>query len=86
MTTISIQLARETTEKLRLKASQMGKSLESYLRDLAEENAKEPPVELAEAPSLAEFDRWLDELSGGPPALATLPTDFSRADIYLEHD
>ncbi|HQU42299.1 MAG TPA: hypothetical protein PK867_05780 [Pirellulales bacterium] len=34
---------------------------------------------------LEEFDRLLDELSSGP-ALPHLPADFSRADIYADHD
>jgi hypothetical protein len=35
--------------------------------------------------SLEEFDRLLDDLSNGPP-LPHLPDDFSRADIYADHD
>jgi hypothetical protein len=33
-----------------------------------------------------EFDRLLDEFSAGLPALPSLPNDFSRVDIYGEHD
>ncbi len=36
--------------------------------------------------SLEEFDRLLDELSEGLPPLPPLPADFSRADIYEDHD
>jgi predicted DNA-binding antitoxin AbrB/MazE fold protein len=32
-----------------------------------------------------DFDRLLDELASGP-ALPHLPADFSRADVYLDHD
>ncbi len=32
-----------------------------------------------------EFNQLLDELSEGPP-LPPLPADFSRADIYADHD
>ena len=32
------------------------------------------------------IDRWLDELTEGLPDLPALPTDFSRADIYDDHD
>ena len=32
-----------------------------------------------------DFNRLLDELASGP-ALPHLPADFSRADVYLDHD
>jgi hypothetical protein len=35
--------------------------------------------------SADELERWLDELSAGQPG-KVLPSDFSRADIYDEHD
>jgi hypothetical protein len=31
-------------------------------------------------------DRWLSALSAGLPELAPLPADFSRADLYNDHD
>src|SRR5207249_3680765 len=36
--------------------------------------------------TLEEFDQLLDELSEGMPAVPPLPANFSRADIYLDHD
>jgi hypothetical protein len=39
-----------------------------------------------ESPSLSDFDRWIDELSSGLENLPPLPADFSRADIYDDHD
>lgn len=36
-------------------------------------------------PSDVEFERLLDELAAGPPG-QLLPADFSRADIYADHD
>ncbi len=38
------------------------------------------------APALTEFDRQLDELSLGLPALPLLPPEFARADLYADHD
>lgn len=35
--------------------------------------------------SAEELDRLIDELSSGPPG-KVLPADFSRADIYDDHD
>jgi|HubBroStandDraft_4_1064222.scaffolds.fasta_scaffold781081_1 hypothetical protein len=37
-------------------------------------------------PSVVEFDRWLDELTQGLSSLPLLPADFSRADLYDDHD
>jgi hypothetical protein len=36
--------------------------------------------------SLRVVDRWLDQLTAGLPNLPALPADFSRADIYDDHD
>ncbi|HTW94163.1 MAG TPA: hypothetical protein VMD30_05190 [Tepidisphaeraceae bacterium] len=33
-----------------------------------------------------EIDRWLDELAEGLPPLPPLPADFSRNDVYEDHD
>jgi non-ribosomal peptide synthetase component E (peptide arylation enzyme) len=86
MTTVSIRLPQVTAEKLRERASRLGKSLETYLQDLAQENAAVPAVNVDGAPSLAELDRVLDELAADLPTLPRLPDGFSRADIYAEHD
>jgi len=37
-------------------------------------------------PKPQEVDRWLDQLSAGLPDLPPLPQDWSRADIYDDHD
>jgi hypothetical protein len=38
------------------------------------------------APSPAELDRWFDQMAEGLPELPPLPADFSRADVYDDHD
>ena len=38
------------------------------------------------AVKLLYLDRVLDELSDGLDGLTPLPADFSRADLYAEHD
>ncbi len=40
----------------------------------------------ADTVSLAEFDRILDELVATPHGGASLPGDWSRADVYADHD
>ncbi len=37
-------------------------------------------------PTSADVDHWLDELTEGLPELPPLPPDFSRADLYNDHD
>jgi hypothetical protein len=58
-------------------------------------SAREQPVPLPESfpkfiseprPTPEEFDRLLDELAAGPTTGKVLPPDFSRADIYDDHD
>jgi hypothetical protein len=90
MTHVTLQLRPETEQKLREKAGRHGQTLESYLQQLAEHDAGESnstgPVGTSGPPlSEAEFERLLDELSEGP-TLPRLPGDFSRADIYADHD
>jgi hypothetical protein len=48
---------------------------------------RSPPLDPDHAPVLSdgEFTTLVDELASGPP-LPHLPADFSRADIYAEHD
>lgn len=36
--------------------------------------------------TLEDFDRILDELAAGSENIPALPSDFSRADIYEDHD
>jgi len=90
MNGVTIELAPDTERKLREKAAGYGKSLESYLEELAERevlgtNSAALPVAEREI-SLDEFDLLLDELSEGLPLLPSLPADFSRKDIYVDHD
>ncbi len=90
MSRVTIELPPGTEQTLREKASWHGKSLESYLQELAQRDAIGgngtvlPPAH-AEL-SLEELDKLLDELAEAPSALASLPADFSRKDIYTDHD
>ena len=59
-----------------------------YLQTLADNSerilgpARRPPHDL----SAAEFDQWLRDLPAGMPDVPPLPADFSRADMYDDHD
>jgi len=90
MASVILHLSSDTEQKLRDKASQNGQTLEAYLEQLAQQEAKggngtAPAQPTQAALSDDEFERLLDELSEGP-TLPLLPADFSRSDIYADHD
>jgi hypothetical protein len=76
---VNVQLHESVAAALTSQASRQGLSLEEYLSQLAKGGTvpAEPPL------SAEELDRQLDHLSLDVPPL---PADFSRADIYLDHD
>jgi hypothetical protein len=90
MVSVLLHLSADTEQMLRTKATRAGLTLEAYLEQLARHDAEAtngngmapvspPPL------SEEEFDKLLDQLSEGP-SLPHLPTDFSRSDIYADHD
>jgi hypothetical protein len=98
MSIVTVQLAPDTERKLRQWANQVGQTLEEYLERLAERavangtpaahggEAVEQPRYISDPrPTPAEFERLLRDLAAGP-LLPVLPADFSRADIYDDHD
>jgi len=76
---VNVQLHDSVAAALAAQASLQGLSLEDYLSRLANggDAAATPPL------SAEEVDLQFDELSLDVPPL---PPDFSRADIYLDHD
>ncbi len=88
--TVNLNLSPETERSLREKAAQNGLALETYLRQLVERDTQAANAGAGTGSAVlvspAEFDRRLDELSEGLPPLPTLPTDWSRADLYADHD
>jgi len=87
---VTLQLSPETEQLLRLKAAQQGLGLETYLNQLAERDAHTVNGQSEAASTVqispAEFDRVIEELSEGLPPLPTLPTDWSRDQLYADHD
>jgi hypothetical protein len=79
---VSLALPAETVTALQAQARLRGQTLEAYLQHLA---ALKAIGGANDAVLDAEFDQLLDELHKGPEA-PPLPADFSRADIYTEHD
>ena len=77
------QLTPETLERLAKKAQAEGLSLDAYLNVLL--------GPLNEATALAgmteaEFDAFIEDFSKGSEHFPPLPPDFSRDDIYTNHD
>jgi plasmid stability protein len=86
--TLSVHLPDDLERRLRERATREGRAVEEYVLGLIERDAAGPEsARGAEAPRLSdrEFETLLDELSSGP-GLPHLPADFSRADIYADHD
>jgi hypothetical protein len=80
-TMATIEIEQRTAEMLKVKAGANGLSLDDYLRRLAEGEA--PPVAALDA---TEIDRILDELAQGGEDRVPLPENFSREEIYFDHD
>ncbi|MCI0392777.1 MAG: hypothetical protein MOB07_28935 [Acidobacteria bacterium] len=59
-----------------------GMNLETYVQSLLSHQSSQRQTE---ALTLAELDQLLDELSEGTEHVTPLPSNFSRADIYLDH-
>jgi hypothetical protein len=94
--TLTVHLPDDLERRLRERASRDGRAVEEYVVGLIERDAGGPvsarAVEAsgfhtAQAPAVTdgEFERLLDELASGH-GLPRLPADFSRADIYADHD
>ncbi len=77
----TIEVSPEIAEILKAKAMARQLPLDNYLRTLLENDiANRSHSSL----SIEEFDRDMDELA--TEKLPVLPNDFSRADIYADHD
>ena len=72
----------EVLAKLRTQAAARRMPLDVHLEQFVEPDS----ATAGAAVSLEEFDRVLDELAALPPGMGSLPADFSRADIYVDHD
>jgi hypothetical protein len=72
---VSIQIDEQTAQALEMQAQKAGVSLTDYLRSLVSPAKKVPDWD--------EIAPEIDALSFDGP---TLPPDFSRADMYDDHD
>ena len=81
-----LEIEQETAQRLKEHAESRHMSVDALLKTILDgiENGTEA-AQTAVIP-LADFDRYLDELAVGPDTIPALPADFSRADIYRDHD
>ena len=79
----SILIDQETAEALQARARALGLSLDVFLRQIAGTGGAADSAQL----SGEDFEKALDEFFlRNPRRLPPLPADFSRADIYSDHD
>ena len=94
--TLTVHVPDDLERRLRERASRDGQAVEDYVLDLIERDTAGPATGWGseslqlfpgQTPSISdgEFERLLDELTSGP-RLPHLPADFSRTDIYADHD
>jgi len=86
MSTIFVDEDTETA--LREQAAARGMPVDRYIKVLADHSNRllgSAPQSFCDL-SIAEFRKWLEEISIELPVESTLPADFSRADIYNDHD
>ena len=77
------QVRPETVELLVARAEAHGLSVDEYLKLLLGVPEQNPALtELSEE----EFDAVMEEFAHGTEDLPPLPPDFSRKDIYCDHD
>jgi hypothetical protein len=88
--TVTLNLSAETKRKLYEQAAQAGQTPEGYIEQLVDRDT--PTLHSVAGTGGAgqlspdEFDQQLDELTEGLPLLSPLPADWSRADLYADHN
>jgi hypothetical protein len=85
MASVALHLEPNAEKRLRENATRAGQTLEAYLEDLVSRDASGINGAASSHLSDDQFEQLLDELAAGP-TMPHLPEDFSRADIYADHD
>ena len=87
---LKVRLSEAARAKLAAQAKQEGCPLDEYASQQLEHAAVTKPVDsgaVSAASDAAQFDQILDDFfAADPETLPTLPDDFSRRDIYADHD
>jgi hypothetical protein len=88
-TTITVdERVAQALEVFREQAEARGMSLEGYLTALSRNGGEGQSLAPVSPHSLttSQFRAWLEDLSASIPPLPPIPADFSRADLYEDHD
>ena len=80
--TITVELNKNTADQLARLARQKNLTINAYVQSLIQEQATQGTKEV----SLVEFKQALDAFAADLPDLPSLPADFSKADLYDDHD
>ena len=81
--TLTLHLSPELEQRLQQEAKHQGLSLDAYLNVLLGLlNEGTALVEMSEA----EFEAFIEDFSKGSEHFPPLPPDFSRVDVYTDHD
>jgi hypothetical protein len=86
MSSILDQIKPDTAETIAAEARARGLSVDDYLKSLLPQSNGDYGSVYESKLSLTEVDQLLDELAEGGDNLMPLPSDFSRKDIYHDHD
>lgn len=93
MSTVTLELPDETRDRLENKAARNGQSFDVYVRGLLEADVRQADIvaidysRVTGDESVEAFDKWLAELDKLPPIpMPAIPSDWSREDIYDDHD
>jgi hypothetical protein len=80
----TIQIEKTLADMLLTQAKASGLSLNDYLQALLPNGKQSQPSQ--SSVGLADIDSILDQLSEVDKPIHSLPQNFSRADIYADHD
>ena len=84
---LRIPISEDTEARLRERARAAGKDVTQFVADLVERAAGTTAPAANGKLSADEFDAVLDEFfRENPEPVPALPADFSRADVYVDHD
>jgi hypothetical protein len=84
--TVTISLPAQTEAELRRQAAQSGKDVSTLIREAIEEKLA-TVGQFAAPQATGDFDLELDQFfASNPEKIPALPANFSREDIYADHD
>ncbi len=85
--TLNLFLPPSTEARLRDRAAVTGKDLATLVSEAIEEKLASDAAGAGVVQTASDFDRVLEDFfAANPETVPCLPPDFSRADLYTDHD